>query len=40
VVFLMISNHFPLTYGNDNNWLILSLMVFAGGVAGKALFGV
>ena len=39
VVFLMVSNHFPLVYGHANNWLILSLLVFAGAVAGKALFG-
>jgi uncharacterized membrane protein len=35
VVFIMISNHFPVaTYGNQYNWLVLSLLVLAGwGVA-------
>src|SRR5262249_4867226 len=32
VIFLMISNHFPsATYGQSYNWLILSLLVLAGG---------
>jgi uncharacterized membrane protein len=35
VVFIMISNHFPVaTYGNHYNWLILSILVLVGwGVA-------
>ena len=35
VVFIMISNHFPVaTYGNQYNWLVLSLLVLVGwGVA-------
>jgi uncharacterized membrane protein len=35
VVFIMISNHFPVaTYGNQYNWLVLSVLVLAGwGVA-------
>lgn len=36
VVFLMISNHFPAaSYGDRNNWLILSLLVLAGWIAAK-----
>jgi uncharacterized membrane protein len=31
VVFIMISNHFPVaTYGNQYNWIILSLLVLVG----------
>ncbi|MBI1876593.1 MAG: urate hydroxylase PuuD [Acidobacteria bacterium] len=31
VVFIMVSNHFPVaTYGNRYNWLILSLLIVAG----------
>ncbi|MEH6471429.1 MAG: urate hydroxylase PuuD [Halopseudomonas sp.] len=26
VLFIMISNHFPSTYGGDNNWIILSVL--------------
>lgn len=26
VLFIMISNHFPSTYGSDNNWIILSVL--------------
>jgi uncharacterized membrane protein len=35
VVFIMISSHFPVaTYGNQYNWLVLSLLVLVGwGVA-------
>ena len=35
VVFIMLSNHFPVTtYGNDRNWLVLSALVLVGwGVA-------
>jgi len=36
VVFLMISNHFPgVTYGDRNNWIILSVLVLAGWIAAK-----
>ena len=36
VVFMMISNHFPgVTYGDRNNWLILSGLVLAGWIAAK-----
>jgi len=35
VVFIMISNHFPVaTYGNQYNWLVLAVLVLVGwGVA-------
>ena len=36
VVFIMISNHYPgVTYGQRNNWLILSVLVLVGWVAAK-----
>src|SRR6185436_15218479 len=36
VVFIMISNHFPgVTYGEHNNWLILSVLVLVGWIAAK-----
>jgi uncharacterized membrane protein len=36
VVFIMISNHYPgVTYGESNNWLILSGLVLAGWIAAK-----
>ncbi len=31
VLFTMLSNHFPSTYGNSLNWLVLVLMVVLGG---------
>jgi uncharacterized membrane protein len=35
----MISNHFPTaTYGADYNWVILSTLVLAGGVAAKFIY--
>ena len=37
VIFLMMSNHFPSTYGNNLNWLILLLMC-AGGAAIREYF--
>lgn len=30
VVFIMISNHFPSTYGNPRSWLVLSVLMLAG----------
>jgi uncharacterized membrane protein len=30
VLFIMISNHYPSTYGNANNWLILAVISLAG----------
>ena len=39
LIFLMISNHFPTaTYGASYNWLILSALVLAGGVAAKFIY--
>lgn len=36
VVFIMISNHFPVaTYGDSNNWLVLSVLVLVGWAAAK-----
>ena len=38
VVFIMISNHFPVaTYGNRYNWAVLSLLIVVGGIAAKLL---
>jgi len=39
LIFLMISNHFPtVTYGASNNWVILSALVLAGGVAAHWIY--
>jgi len=39
LIFLMISNHFPTaTYGANYNWLILSVLVLAGGVSAKFIY--
>jgi uncharacterized membrane protein len=38
VIFLMISNHFPGTYGSSYNWLILSGLVLAGAIAAKLVY--
>ena len=36
VVFIMISNHFPVaTYGDHYNWIILSVLVLVGWIAAK-----
>jgi uncharacterized membrane protein len=41
LIFLMISNHFPTaTYGTSYNWLILSLLVLAGGISAKLIYKV
>jgi uncharacterized membrane protein/plastocyanin len=37
VIFIMLSNHFPNTYGHEHNWLIL-LIVSAGGAAIREYF--
>jgi uncharacterized membrane protein len=37
VVFLMISNHYPSTFGSPHNWLILSGMVLLGWIAAAIL---
>ena len=39
LIFLMISNHFPTaTYGTSYNWVILSALVLAGGIAAKFIY--
>lgn len=30
VLFIMISNHYPMTYGNSNGWLVLAVLMLAG----------
>lgn len=37
VVFIMISNHYPITYGSPNNWIILSVVVLVGWAAAKII---
>jgi uncharacterized membrane protein len=38
VVFIMISNHFPVTtYGNDWNWVVLAVMILVGWGAAKII---
>ncbi|MBD0326153.1 MAG: urate hydroxylase PuuD, partial [Pyrinomonadaceae bacterium] len=38
VVFLMISNHYPVTtYGHDYNWVVLSIIVLLGWGAAKII---
>jgi len=37
VVFTMISNHYPITYGHKYNWVILSAMVLVGWFAAKLI---
>lgn len=37
VIFIMLSNHFPQTYGHDYNWIIL-LLLSAGGAAIREYF--
>jgi uncharacterized membrane protein len=37
VVFTMISNHYPITYGHKYNWMILSAMVLVGWFAAKLI---
>jgi len=37
VVFIMISNHYTGTYGSPHNWIILSVLVFAGWIAAKLI---
>jgi uncharacterized membrane protein len=38
VIFIMVSNHFPLTYGSSYNWLILSALILAGAIAAKFIY--
>ncbi|HEX3798143.1 MAG TPA: urate hydroxylase PuuD [Verrucomicrobiae bacterium] len=37
VVFIMISNHYPFTYGSSYNWIILSALVLVGWGAAKMI---
>jgi len=38
VVFIMISNHFPVaTYGDRNNWIVLAALILVGWVAAKII---
>jgi len=38
VVFLMLSNHYPVaTYGNRSGWLVLVLLVVIGWIAAKVI---
>ena len=38
VVLIMISNHFPVaTYGNQYNWVVLTVLMIIGGIAAKIL---
>lgn len=40
VVFIMISNHFPVaTYGSHYNWIILLVLILAGWITAKFLGG-
>ncbi len=39
VVFLMISNHYPSTYGSHYNWIIMSVVVVLGWIAAKVIRG-
>ena len=37
VVFIMISNHFPSTYGSDHAWAVLGVLILAGWAAAKIM---
>ena len=37
VIFMMLSNHYPLTYGHPLNWLVLSLLIVVGVAARQIL---
>ena len=37
VVFIMISNHFPMAYGSRYNWIVLSIAVLVGWFAAKII---
>jgi len=40
VIFIMISNHFPVTtYGNSHNWLVLGIFILLGWLAAKWMRG-
>jgi uncharacterized membrane protein len=36
-VFIMISNHYPFTYGSSSKWVILSALVLVGWGAAKMI---
>ncbi|MEZ4270310.1 MAG: urate hydroxylase PuuD [Myxococcota bacterium] len=38
LVFMMLSNHFPSTFGSTMNWVILAVMIAAGWAATKFLY--
>lgn len=38
LIFLMVSNHFPGTYGSSYNWLIVSALILAGGIIAKFVY--
>jgi uncharacterized membrane protein len=37
VVFIMISNHYPSTYGSKYNWIVLSVTILLGWFAAKMI---
>jgi uncharacterized membrane protein len=39
LLFIMLSNHFPATYANPQNWLVLLLLFFAGAAVRHAMIG-
>jgi uncharacterized membrane protein len=39
VLFIMLSNHFPMTYGSPDNWLPLSLLIVVGASARHLMIG-
>lgn len=39
LLFIMLSNHFPATYANPHNWLVLLLLFVAGAAARHAMIG-
>jgi len=39
VLFIMLSNHYSMTYGHAQNWIILLLMIFAGAAIRHVMIG-
>ncbi len=39
VLFIMLSNHYSMTYGHPQNWVILLLMIFGGAAIRHAMIG-
>lgn len=39
VLFIMLSNHFPATYGHPRSWLVLALLIIAGALARHVMIG-